>query len=89
MKRQPCTKNVDESRNNKGSLGMTYIAGVDVGNNTTEVAIAQLSGNGQVRFLSSSLVRTVGIKGTLSNAMGIIDASGPGTESAAPLSGRT
>jgi len=53
---------------------MTYIAGVDVGNNTTEVAIGQLSGKGQVRFLSSSLVRTVGIKGTLSNAMGIIDA---------------
>jgi diol dehydratase reactivase alpha subunit len=53
---------------------MAYIAGVDVGNNTTEVAIGQLSGNRQVRFLSSSMVRTVGIKGTLSNAMGIIDA---------------
>lgn len=53
---------------------MTYIAGVDVGNNTTEVAIGKLSGNRQVRFLSSSLVRTVGIKGTLSNVMGIIDA---------------
>jgi diol dehydratase reactivase alpha subunit len=53
---------------------MAYIAGVDVGNNTTEVAIGQLSGNRQVRFLSSSMVRTIGIKGTLSNAMGIIDA---------------
>ena len=48
---------------------MAYIAGVDVGNNTTEVAIGQLSGNRQVRFLSSSMVRTIGIKGTLSNAM--------------------
>ncbi len=53
---------------------MAYIAGVDVGNNTTEVAIAELVGRGEVRFLSSSMVRTVGIKGTLRNVVGIIDA---------------
>lgn len=53
---------------------MAYIAGVDVGNNTTEVAIAQVKGKGDARFLSSAMVSTVGIKGTLSNVMGIIEA---------------
>ncbi|MBW1979614.1 MAG: diol dehydratase reactivase subunit alpha [Deltaproteobacteria bacterium] len=53
---------------------MVYIAGVDVGNNSTEVAIGELRDGGQVSFLSSSLVPTVGIKGTVHNAMGIIDA---------------
>lgn len=53
---------------------MAYIAGVDIGNNTTEVAVAQVFGKEDVRFLSSSMVRTVGIKGTLRNVMGVIDA---------------
>ncbi len=53
---------------------MTYIAGVDVGNNTTEVALAEIDGKGNPRFLSSAMVRTVGIKGTLRNATGIIEA---------------
>ncbi|MGE4528778.1 MAG: diol dehydratase reactivase subunit alpha, partial [Rhodospirillaceae bacterium] len=53
---------------------MIYVAGVDVGNNTTEVAVAQILGRGDVRFLSSAMVPTVGIKGTVRNAMGIIDA---------------
>lgn len=51
---------------------MSYIAGVDVGNNTTEVAIAEVSQQGEVHFLSSAIVRTVGIKGTIQNAMGVI-----------------
>jgi len=53
---------------------MAYIAGVDVGNNTTEVALAEIDGKGNARFLSSAMVRTFGIKGTLRNAMGIIEA---------------
>ena len=53
---------------------MPYIAGVDIGNNTTEVAIAEIHAGGDVRFLSSSIVRTVGIKGTVRNVPGIIDA---------------
>jgi len=53
---------------------MAYIAGVDVGNNTTEVAIGEIDSKGEVRFLSSAIVRTVGIKGTIQNAMGVIDA---------------
>ena len=51
---------------------MAYIAGVDVGNNTTEVAIAEVSQQGEAHFLSSAIVRTVGIKGTIQNAMGVI-----------------
>ena len=52
---------------------MTYIAGVDVGNNTTEVAIARLKGRGEALILSSAIVRTVGIKGTIRNVLGVID----------------
>lgn len=52
---------------------MKYIAGVDIGNNTTEVAIAEYEHNQATRIVSSSIVRTVGIKGTLSNVFGIID----------------
>lgn len=53
---------------------MAYIAGVDVGNNSTEVAIGRLNKNGRADILSSAMVRTVGIKGTTRNAVGIIDA---------------
>jgi len=53
---------------------MIRVAGVDVGNNSTEVAIAEIHGHDDVRFLSSAMVPTVGIKGTVQNAMGIIDA---------------
>lgn len=58
----------------RGPDGMEYIAGVDVGNNTTEVAIAEVKGQGEVSFVASAIVRTVGIKGTLQNAMGVITA---------------
>ena len=51
---------------------MTYIAGVDGGNNTTEVAIARLKGRGEALILSSAIVRTVGIKGTIRNVLGVI-----------------
>jgi len=50
------------------------IAGVDVGNNTTEVAIAEINQKGQPSFLAGAIVRTVGIKGTIQNAMGVIAA---------------
>ncbi len=48
------------------------IAGVDIGNNSTEVAVARITH--KVDFLASSLVRTIGLKGTLRNAMCVIDA---------------
>ncbi len=53
---------------------MAYIAGVDVGNNTTEVAIAEVNRKGEANFLASAIVRTVGIKGTIQNALGVIAA---------------
>jgi diol dehydratase reactivase alpha subunit len=53
---------------------MKYIAGVDVGNNSTEVAIAKVSLEGDIEFLASAMVKTTGIKGTLRNVQGIIDA---------------
>lgn len=53
---------------------MGYIAGVDIGNNSTEVAVAELTAEGQTLFLSSAIVRTVGIKGTPRNIRGILAA---------------
>jgi diol dehydratase reactivase alpha subunit len=53
---------------------MPYVAGVDIGNNTTEVALAELTDSGEVRFLSSSLVKTLGIKGTVQNIVGVVHA---------------
>jgi diol dehydratase reactivase alpha subunit len=46
------------------------IAGVDIGNSSTEVAIARIKGN-NIEFLSQHLVRTTGIKGTVDNVKGI------------------
>jgi diol dehydratase reactivase alpha subunit len=50
------------------------IAGIDVGNATTEVALADIGGGTSPRFLASSSVSTTGIKGTVRNLPGIIDA---------------
>ena len=52
---------------------MEWVAGVDVGNNSTEIALARLTGNGAVEIVSSAMVRTVGIKGTSRNAVGVIE----------------
>jgi diol dehydratase reactivase alpha subunit len=51
------------------------IAGIDVGNSTTEVAIAKITNyQNPPRFLGISRVSTTGIKGTLSNIPGIVQA---------------
>ncbi|MGB9802816.1 diol dehydratase reactivase subunit alpha [Desulfofundulus sp.] len=50
---------------------MTIIAGVDIGNNSTEVALAEVEAGGRVSFLASSLVPTTGIKGTVDNVPGV------------------
>jgi diol dehydratase reactivase alpha subunit len=51
------------------------IAGIDVGNATTEVAIARITNfQNPPRFLGISRVPTTGIKGTLSNIPGILQA---------------
>lgn len=49
---------------------MKIIAGVDIGNATTEVALAKADENG-LQFLSSGIVPTTGIKGTKQNINGI------------------
>jgi len=50
---------------------MAYIAGVDIGNSTTEVAIAK-NENGRTKFVASSIVATTGIKGTRQNVFGVV-----------------
>ncbi|EJD1355954.1 diol dehydratase reactivase subunit alpha [Salmonella enterica] len=53
---------------------MQYIAGIDIGNSSTEVALAALSDSGELIIKSSSLAETIGIKGTLRNVFGIQEA---------------
>lgn len=50
---------------------MKLIAGVDIGNSTTEVCIGGVEDNGSFRFLSSASRMTTGTKGTLPNVQGI------------------
>jgi len=49
---------------------MKIVAGIDIGNDSTEVAIGKLYGE-NIEFLSSSLVSTTGLKGTDENIHGI------------------
>ena len=50
---------------------MRLIAGVDIGNSTTEVCIGGVEENGTFRFLSGASRMTTGTKGTLPNVLGI------------------
>lgn len=59
---------------------MRYIAGIDIGNSSTEVALATLSATGELSFLSSALAETTGIKGTLRNVHGIQEALAQATK---------
>lgn len=49
---------------------MKLVAGVDIGNATTETAIARIY-EGKVEFLASGIVKTTGIKGTKQNIHGV------------------
>lgn len=51
---------------------MPIVAGVDIGNSTTEVCLAAMEEGRKPCFLGSSLVKTTGIKGTPANIPGII-----------------
>lgn len=53
---------------------MRRIAGVDIGNSTTEVCIAKIENTGKVTFESSYSAATTGTKGTLANMAGIKEA---------------
>lgn len=55
---------------------MKLIAGVDIGNSTTEVCIGGIGPEGRLRFLSSASRKTTGTKGTLPNVQGIKAALG-------------
>ena len=50
---------------------MKLIAGVDIGNSTTEVCIGGVEDNGKFHFLSSASRMTTGTKGTIPNVHGI------------------
>lgn len=50
---------------------MKYIAGVDIGNSTTEVCIGEITLEGKVVFLSSASCPTTGTKGTVENTHAI------------------
>ena len=49
---------------------MKIVAGIDIGNATTETALAKLEA-GKLEFLASGTVPTTGIKGTRQNINGI------------------
>lgn len=53
---------------------MRYIAGIDIGNSSTEVVLATLNEAGTLTITHSALAETTGIKGTLRNVFGIQEA---------------
>lgn len=53
---------------------MKLIAGVDIGNSTTEVCLAELQQDGRLKVLSSGQAVTTGVKGTTKNVKGILEA---------------
>ncbi|EMF0716042.1 diol dehydratase reactivase subunit alpha [Citrobacter freundii] len=53
---------------------MRYIAGIDIGNSSTEVALATLDDAGTLSITGSALAETTGVKGTLRNVFGIQEA---------------
>ncbi len=50
---------------------MKLIAGVDIGNSTTEVCIGTRDASGSTRFLGGAMRPTTGTKGTLANVHGV------------------
>ncbi|EDS6427551.1 propanediol dehydratase reactivase alpha subunit PduG [Salmonella enterica subsp. enterica] len=53
---------------------MRYIAGIDIGNSSTEVALARQDETGALTITHGALAETTGIKGTLRNVFGIQEA---------------
>ncbi|EAY7622628.1 propanediol dehydratase reactivase alpha subunit PduG [Salmonella enterica] len=53
---------------------MRYIAGIDIGNSSTEVALARQDETGALTITHRALAETTGIKGTLRNVFGIQEA---------------
>lgn len=61
---------------------MTIIVGVDIGNSTTEAAVARIGDDGSPEFLSSGTTMTTGIKGTVENIPGVVQVLEEATEAA-------
>ncbi len=61
---------------------MTNVIGIDIGNSTTEAAVARVRDDGSPEFLSSGTTMTTGIKGTVDNIPGIIRVLEESTEEA-------
>ncbi len=55
---------------------MKRVVGIDIGNSSTEAALAEVSERGEVTFLASSIAATTGIKGTSDNIQGILHSLG-------------
>ena len=53
---------------------MSYIAGVDIGNSTTEVCVGEVTDRGNVTFLTSASCPTTGTKGTIENVYSVKNA---------------
>ena len=53
---------------------MSFIAGVDIGNSTTEVCIGEVTENGNLTFLTSASCPTTGTKGTVENVYSVKNA---------------
>lgn len=53
---------------------MTLVAGIDIGNSTTEVCVATIHEDGSIEYLSSALAKTSGVKGTTQNVTGVVKA---------------
>lgn len=48
------------------------VAGVDIGNSTTEASVARIHPDGRVEHLGSALTPTSGVKGTPKNSVGVL-----------------
>ena len=53
---------------------MSYIAGVDIGNSTTEVCVGEVTPDGDLTFLTSASCPTTGTKGTIENVHSVKNA---------------
>lgn len=53
---------------------MSYIAGVDIGNSTTEICVGEVTPGGSLRFLTSASCPTTGTKGTIENVYSVKNA---------------
>ncbi|KRL58573.1 diol dehydratase reactivase subunit alpha [Latilactobacillus fuchuensis] len=53
---------------------MKRVIGVDIGNSSTEVVLAEIETNRGIQFIDSNIAETTGIKGTKQNLLGIRNA---------------